>query len=52
MLPKWFNIEDIPYDEMWKNDVIWLPRILNRETIEYKFVLDIEGKTKVAEKIQ
>jgi len=26
---KWFTIELIPYDEMWDDDRIWLPQLLN-----------------------
>jgi 8-oxo-dGTP diphosphatase len=26
---KWFTIESIPYNEMWDDDRIWLPQLLN-----------------------
>jgi 8-oxo-dGTP diphosphatase len=26
---KWFTIESIPYDEMWDDDRIWLPQLLD-----------------------
>ncbi len=36
--PFWCNLDAIPYDKMWDDDKIWLPRILNWETdIEYEF---------------
>lgn len=39
MLPKWFDIEAIPFSEMWEDDPIWLPRLLNGEQdIEYRFI--------------
>lgn len=28
MQPKWFNINDIPYDDMWPDDKIWFPYML------------------------
>ena len=28
MRPKWFPIEDIPYDQMWADDRHWLPLVL------------------------
>jgi hypothetical protein len=28
MKPEWFDIEKIPYDKMWDDDIIWLPRVL------------------------
>lgn len=39
--PLWFDLEKIPYDKMWADDIYWLPRILNWEKdIEYKFWFD------------
>ncbi len=28
MLPKWFSVDDIPYDSMWSDDIYWLPELL------------------------
>lgn len=25
---RWFNFEEIPYDEMWQDDIYWLPPML------------------------
>lgn len=25
MLPKWYNIKDMPFKEMWLDDEIWFP---------------------------
>lgn len=38
--PQWFASGDIPYDQMWSDDALWLPRVLNGETIEADFVFD------------
>lgn len=37
MKPTWFNLNEIPYDKMWEDDKIWLPRILAWEIVEYDF---------------
>lgn len=29
MRPRWFTIQDIPYDQMWPDDKIWLPILLD-----------------------
>lgn len=44
MNPKWFEISKIPYDTMWEDDKIWLPRMLDGEYIEYDFYFWHEGK--------
>jgi hypothetical protein len=45
MAPKWFNIENIPYAEMWEDDKTRLPDLLNgAETIEYEFTFDAQEK--------
>ena len=28
MAPKWFNINEIPFTEMWEDDILWLPKVL------------------------
>ena len=27
MKPQWFKIKDVPYDEMWWDDKIWMPKV-------------------------
>lgn len=36
--PLWFSIADIPYDEMWADDVIWLPRVLAGQNVRGRFI--------------
>lgn len=33
MKPKWFLFSDIPYSEMWQDDLYWLPKVLAGKTI-------------------
>ena len=35
--PFWCPIAEIPYDEMWENDRIWLPRVLQGECLRADF---------------
>ena len=35
--PFWCRIDKIPYDEMWENDRIWLPKVLRGERIRADF---------------
>lgn len=39
-IPVWFNIADIPYEEMWADDRIWLPRVLSGEQVDGRFIFD------------
>lgn len=42
--PQWFDIDKIPYDNMWEDDTYWLPRVLNWErNLEYNFYFDKEN---------
>ncbi|MDE0451474.1 MAG: 8-oxo-dGTP diphosphatase [Gammaproteobacteria bacterium] len=35
--PFWCRIDEVPYDEMWENDRIWLPTVLRGERIRADF---------------
>jgi len=39
MAPKWFKITDIPYDDMWSDDKLWLPQVMDGKKLigEFKF---------------
>jgi len=39
-VPLWFNTNDIPFDEMWADDRIWLPRVLAGERVDGRFIFD------------
>lgn len=39
-IPLWFPVDEIPYDEMWEDDRIWLPQVLNRLTVSGRFIFD------------
>lgn len=39
MLPKWFNQANIPYDQMWPDDILWLPQVLDGKLLQTRFVL-------------
>jgi len=42
--PKWFNIDKIPFDQMWDDDKHWLPHVLEEKKLKAKFVFDKEEK--------
>lgn len=40
MSPKWFNITEIPYEEMWTDDKYWLPLFLQGKKFKGRFLFD------------
>lgn len=38
MKPKWFNIDEIPFTEMWADDPYWMPMFLKDKKFKGKFV--------------
>ncbi len=42
--PHWFDIDKIPYHQMWPNDQLWLPKVLKGEKFTATIWHDKEGK--------
>ena len=40
MSPQWFDIDSIPYDDMWPDDKFWLPQVLGGQKVDGTFVFD------------
>lgn len=39
-VPLWTPMDEIPYAEMWADDILWLPRVLAGETVSGYFLFD------------
>lgn len=37
MKPSWFKISEVPYEQMWKSDFMWLPMLLSGKKILAKY---------------
>lgn len=35
--PVWFDRDDLPYDEMWEDDYLWLPHVLDGDPLIGEF---------------
>jgi 8-oxo-dGTP diphosphatase len=45
MAPAWFKVEDIPYDQMWDDDIYWLPSVLAGERVRATFTYRADNQT-------
>lgn len=52
MAPRWFTIDEIPYDNMWADDPYWLPQVLAGKQLKCMFTLDDSDKVIEAEVIE
>jgi 8-oxo-dGTP diphosphatase/2-hydroxy-dATP diphosphatase len=39
MCPQWYQVDKIPYDDMWPDDIFWLPEILKGRKLSASFTL-------------
>ena len=56
MAPKWFKFNEIPYEQMWADDKIWLPKVLEGHFVEADFYFDdnnavIKQNLKISDKV-
>lgn len=39
-IPLWASVDEIPYDEMWEDDRLWLPLLLKGQPFRGRFIFD------------
>ncbi len=44
MAPKWYKVEEIPYTDMWEDDLHWLPKVLGGKCVRATFTFDENDK--------
>jgi len=37
MRPKWFNVSEIPFKEMWPDDIFWVPKVISGKLVQGMF---------------
>ncbi len=40
MKPQWFQVDEIPFNQMWSDDIYWLPLFLKGKKFKGKFLFD------------
>lgn len=48
MLPFWFPVNEIPFQQMWQDDAYWLPIVLNGKAIRAEFEFGEDNETVVS----
>jgi len=44
--PQWFNLDQIPYEEMWDDDKFWFPDLLSGKVVRKKIIFGKNNKVK------
>ena len=40
MNPSWYGLDEIPYDSMWVDDILWLPKVLKGKQLNAEFLFN------------
>lgn len=51
MKPKWFHVDDIPFDQMWPDDIYWMPLFLTGKKFKGKILFDKPSTENYSSKI-
>lgn len=38
--PLWYPVDALPYEEMWEDDYLWVPHVLNRRRFSARYIFD------------
>lgn len=49
MRPQWFDVRNLPFNDMWADDPLWLPRVIAGEKLRGAVRLDVNSKITEAE---
>lgn len=44
MRPQWYDIDAIPYEEMWDDDQYWMPQVLQGQKVTGTFTFDVNDR--------
>lgn len=40
MKPQWYTVDSVPYENMWPDDIFWLPEVIKGHKLKASFTLD------------
>lgn len=44
MKPKWIKVNEIPYAQMWADDIFWFPNFLKKKAFRARFVFNSDNE--------
>lgn len=44
LIPAWYRLEDVPWEQMWDDAKLWLPRVLAGQFIEATFTIGLDDR--------
>jgi len=51
MKPQWFKFEEIPFSQMWSDDIFWFPMLLSGKLFKGSFLFDRPSDAEYSAKI-
>ncbi len=51
MKPEWFHVDRIPFEQMWSDDIYWIPMFLNGKKFRGRFLFDQPSNAEYSAKI-
>ena len=51
MKPQWFSLDQIPFEQMWSDDIYWFPFLLNGKFFKGEFLFDRPSDAEYSAKI-
>lgn len=51
MKPEWFSFENVPFDQMWSDDIFWFPFLLGNKLFKGNFLFDRPSDAEYSAKI-
>lgn len=51
MKPQWYTVADIPFKDMWPDDIFWLPHVIHGEKVKAMFTF-AEGDVITDQKVE
>ena len=52
MRPQWFDEDQIPFDQMWKDDKHWLPHLIKNKYVNAYFLFKEDQETIISQSMQ